>query len=191
MNRRRVVLAAAVLGLASPVRAQLGEVQVGGVLSYGLEDAYRPGAGIVLGVAAGRITYIGARWTYYAGSETRVTTPTGQLDVTSRVQLFAADLGVQVPVGAFEIIPGMSIGAARFAQRAQAVGGSEVPYVSATEFFWGAGLSVSGRVAGLVVIPEVQYGFAGDPEMVGPLVHQGLTVSMRVAATFEVGRVRR
>jgi hypothetical protein len=107
------------------------------------------------------------------------------------VQLFAADLGVQVPVGAFEIIPGMSIGAARFAQRPQPVGGSEVPYVSATEFFWGAGLSVSGRVAGLVVIPEVQYGFAGDPQMVGPLVHQGLTVSMRVAATFEVGRVRR
>ena len=191
MNRRHAALVAAVLGLASPVRAQLGEVQVGGLVSYGLEDAYGPGAGIVFGVAAGRITYIGARWTYYAGSERRVTTPTEQLDVTSRVQLFAVDLGVQVPVGAFEIIPGMSLGAARFAQRAQPVGGSEVPYVSATEFFWGAGLSVSGRVAGLVIIPEVQYGFAGDPQMVGPLVHQGLTVSMRVAATFEVGRVRR
>ena len=191
MTRLGAVLVAAVLGLASPVRAQLGEVQVGGLLSYGLEDAYGPGAGAVFGVAAGRITYIGARWTYYTGSEARVTTPTEQLDVTSRVQLFAVDLGVQVPVGAFEIIPGMSVGAARFAQRAQPVGGSAAPNVIATEFFWGAGLSVLGRVAGLVVIPEVQYGFAGDPQMIGPLVHQGLTVSMRVAATFEVRRVRR
>lgn len=85
----------------------------------------------------------------------------------------------------------MSIGAARFAQRARPVGGPEAPNVIATEFFWGAGLSVLGRVAGLVVIPEVQYGFAGDPQLNGPLVHQGLTVSMRVATTFEVGRVRR
>ena len=191
MKRLRAVLVATVLSLPSTVRAQLGEVQVGGLLSYGLEDAYGPGAGLVFGVAAGRITYIGARWTYYRGSETRVTTPTEQLDVTSRVQLFAVDLGVQVPAGAFEIIPGMSIGAARFAQRAQPVGGPEAPNVIATEFFWGAGLSVLGHVAGLVVIPEVQYGFAGDPQMIGPLVHQGLTFSMRVATTFEVGRVRR
>jgi hypothetical protein len=191
MTRLGAVLVAAVLGLASPVRAQLGEVQVGGLVSYGLEDAYGPGAGLVFGVAAGRITYIGARWTYYTGSETRVTPPGGPVDVTSRVQLFAVDLGVQVPVGAFEIIPGMSIGAARFAQRAQPVGGSEAPNVIATEFFWGAGLSVLGRVAGLVVIPEVQYGFAGDPQLPWVVKHQGLTASVRVATTFEVGRVRR
>jgi hypothetical protein len=191
MNRRRAVLVAAVLGLASPVRAQLGEVQVGGLLSYGLEDAYGPGAGLVVGVAAGRITYIGARWTYYAGSETRVTPPTGPVDVTSRLQLFAVDLGVQVPVGPFEIIPGTSIGAARFAQRAQPVGGPETPNVIATEFFWGAGLSVLAHVASLVVIPELQYGFAGDPQLPWVVKHQGLTASLRVAATFEVGRVRR
>lgn len=191
MTRLGAVLVTAMLGLASPVRAQLGEVQVGGLVSYGLEDAYGPGAGLVFGVAAGRITYIGARWTYYTGSEARVTTPTAQLDVTSRVQLFAVDLGVQVPVGAFEIIPGMSIGAARFAQRAQPVGGTEAPNVIATEFFWGAGLSVLGRVAGLVVIPEVQYGFAGDPQLPWVVKHQGLTASVRVATTFEVGRVRR
>jgi hypothetical protein len=193
MNRRCAVLVAAVLGLASQVRAQLGEVQVGGLLSYGLGDAYGPGAGIVLGVAAGRITYIGVRWTYYTGSEIRVVSPLTQIDVTNRVQLFAFDLGVQVPVGAFEVVPGVSLGAARFGQRARpaGAGGPEAPSIGGTEFFVAPGVSIAGRVAGLVLIPEVQYSIAGDPEMPRPVTHRGLTASLRVVVPFEVGRVRR
>jgi len=193
MTRLRGVVVAAVIGLASPARAQLGEVHLGALLSYGVEDAYAPGAGIVFGVAAGRITYVGLRWTYYTGRETRIDAPTAQIDVRTRVQLFAVDLGVQVPLGAFEIVPGVSVGAARFAQRAQpaGTGAPDAPSVIGTEFFAAPGLSLQGRVAGLVVIPEVQYGFAGDPEMPWTVVHRGLTVSLRVVAPFEVGRVRR
>jgi hypothetical protein len=47
------------------------------------------------------------------------------------------------------------------------------------------------HVAGLVLIPEVQYGLAGDPEMPRPVTHRGLTASLRVVVPFEVRRVRR
>jgi len=193
MTRPRAVLVAVVIGLPSPVRAQLGEVHLGALLSYGVEEAYGAGAGIVVGVAAGRITYVGLRWTYYAGRETRVTAPTAPIDVRTRVQLFAVDLGVQVPVGAFEIVPGVSVGAARFAQRARPAGaaGTDAPSVIGTEFFVAPGLSLQARLAGLVVIPEVQYGMAGDPEMPWTVAHRGLTASLRVVVPFEVGRVRR
>lgn len=190
MNRRCAVLVAAVLGLPSAARAQLGEVQLGGHLDYGVEDAYGPGIGIVVGVAAGRITYIGLRWTYYTGSETRVAAPT-TLDVTNRVQFFTVDLGVLVPVGAFEIVPGVSVGVARFAQRERQTGGPAGPSVIRTEFLVAPGLSMQAHVAGLVLIPEVQYGLAGDPEMPRPVTHRGLTTSLRVVVPFEVGRVRR
>ena len=47
----------------------MGEPQVGVVGSYGVRDPYRGGAGLVLGVAPGRLAYVGLRWTHDFGSK--------------------------------------------------------------------------------------------------------------------------
>ncbi len=190
--RLPAIVAAVVVALPAPALAQLGEVHVGALLGYGSEDAYGPGAGIIGGVAAGRIAYAGVRWTYHLGNETRVTTLGGELAVRNRVQVFAADLGLLLPVGAFEVVPGVSVGVVRFAQRARPTGGGGPPpsRADATEFFVAPGLSIHGRVAGLAVIPELQYSIAGDPRLPWRTPHRGVVASLRLVLAFEVGRIR-
>jgi hypothetical protein len=187
-----VALVAAGLGLASPARAQLGEVHLGAVVAYGAADSHGPGAGIVVGVAAGRITYVGLRWVYHAGRETTAASPTGAVDVRSRGQVFTFDLGVLLPVGAFEVVPGVSVGAVRYTQRARPVagGGAASSRTHATEFYAAPGLAVHVRVARLLVIPELQYALAGDPAMPWPVTDHGIAASLRIVVPFEVGRIR-
>jgi len=52
---------------ASPLPAQLAEVQIGVVASYGFRRSVQTRGGLVLGIAPGRLTYAGLRWTYYPG----------------------------------------------------------------------------------------------------------------------------
>ena len=59
--RVSVLIAAACLPQAA--FAQLGEVHLGSLVTYGTARSYGPGAGLGLGVAAGRLVYLGARWT--------------------------------------------------------------------------------------------------------------------------------
>ena len=166
---------------------QLGEVHLGPVVSYGGAAPYGLGAGLALGVAAGRLAYVGLRWTYQTGRTQPAAPPSTTVDVRSRVQLFTADLGLQVPVGGLEIVPGGTLGVAWFAQRA---GGPTAGSQRATELVGGPSLSVQVHMAGLVVIPEAQYQWAGDPDLPSPVAHSGPVASLRVVIPFEVDRIR-
>jgi hypothetical protein len=106
--------------VASPAPAQLGELQVGGVGTYGTGEPYGAGAGLVLGVNAGRLAYIGLRWIYQTGTTELLGPASPPTEVTNRIQVFASDLAVHIPVGRVEFVPGLSVGVARFAQRARA-----------------------------------------------------------------------
>ena len=174
---RACLIVGALAGPAARLPAQIGELQFGAVASYGTGEAYGPGAGLVLGVATGRLAYVGLRWTYHAGAT--------KLGVTSRVQAFAVDLGVVIPVGKVEVVPGFGLGALWFAQRAPGV--SE----HATEFLATPGVSVEVHAARVALIPELQYSLAGDPELTQPVRHRGLVASLRLVIPIEVGRIRR
>lgn len=171
------LLVGALCFAASPARAQLGELQAGVLGSYGTSEAYGPGAGLALGVATGRLAYVGLRWTYHAGATTA--------GVTNRVQTFAVDLGVVIPVRTLDVVPAVSLGAARFAQRAAGVRAHK------TEFLASAGVSAEVHAARVALIPEVQYSLAGDPELPFTVKHHGLVASLRLVITLEVGRIRR
>jgi len=167
----------AALFLTSSLLAQLGEVHVGLVASYGTGEAYEPGAGVVVGVAAGRLAYVGLRWVYHRGTTTA--------GVTNRAQVYGVDLGVLIPVGALEVVPGLSLGAVRFAQRALGIADH------ATEFLAAPGVSVEVPAGRVAVIPELQYHLAGDPDLPSQVDHRGLVASLRLVIPLEIGRIRR
>lgn len=187
---RRALAVAALMSLPSAAYAQLGEVQLGSVVSYGTAAPYGLGAGLVLGVAAGRLAYAGLRWTYQTGSTELGPTTTTPVAVRTRAHLFAVDVGLLFPAGAVEIVPGATLGAARFAQRADAPPGGAAVSAHAIEFFAAPGLSVHLRVAGLRIIPEIQYFLAGDPDLPWRVSHRGPVTSMRIVVPFEVDRIR-
>jgi hypothetical protein len=171
------LLVGALLVPGSHLPAQVGELQAGVVASYGTSKAYGPGAGLVLGVATGRLAYVGLRWTYHAGATTA--------GITTRAQAFAVDLGIVIPVRALDVIPGVSLGAMRFAQRAGNARAHKV------EFLGAPGIAVEVHVARVALIPELQYSWAGDPELAQPVRHRGLVASLRLVIPIEVSRIRR
>ena len=186
MTRRSSACAlCAALVVAAPARAQLGELQVGAIAGYGTGQAYGPGAGLVLGLAAGRLAYVGLRWTYHMGT-TQVRGP-GLSEVRTRGQVFAADLGVQIPAGALEIVPFVSVGMNQFTQSASQPNASG----NSREFLGAPGLAVEMRVARIAVIPEIQYYFAGAPDLPWRVRHRGLTAAVRLVFLSEVRRIRR
>ncbi|MBI2072356.1 MAG: hypothetical protein HYW06_05800 [Gemmatimonadetes bacterium] len=187
---RNAPLVAALICLPSTAYPQLGEVQLGSIVSYGPAAPYGIGAGLVLGVAAGRLAYVGLRWTYQTGSTEPATPPTTSVDVRNRVQVFGADLGLLFPAGALEVVPGGTLGVARFAQRAGVPGAGFTTSDHAMEFFGAPSLSVQAHVAGLVLIPEIQYQWAGSPDLPWPVSHRGPVASLRVVVPFEVDRIR-
>ena len=177
--------------LAMPAAAQLGELQLGVVAAYGTGRPYGPGAGIVAGVAPGRIAYVGVRWTYHAGG-TRLVDSASATEVRTWAQAFTVDLGVQIPVGAVEVLPGISLGAMRFAQRTrQEPGGAIVTSRRATEFLAAPGVAVEAVAGRLAFIPQLQYVLAGNPEFPLRVQHHGLVASVRIVVTREIGRIRR
>lgn len=175
------VLVALVCVTPAAVSAQLGELQVGAVTSYGMRDPYRAGAGLVLGVAPGRLLYVGLRWIYYAGA----TTGAG---VRNRTQLFASDFDVQIPVrgGRIELRPGIGIGMVQFVQHV----GSATRGVS-KEFFAAPGVALQLSADRVALIPELQYYFTGRSELTWPVHHNGLAVSVRLVFLSEIRRIRR
>lgn len=179
MTRARA-LPALLLGAlctAAPALGQIGELQAGAVGSYGWTAAYGPGAGLVFGVATGRLAYVGLRWTYHTGSTTA--------GVTTRAQSFAVDLGVVIPVRQLDVVAGVSLGAVRFAQRSGSARAHKV------EFLGEPGLAAELHVAHVALIPELQYAWAGDPQLPQPVRHHGLIASLRFVVPIEVGRIRR
>ena len=187
--------AAVALGLSllpAYLTAQLGEVHVGMLAGYGTAGAYGPGAGLIVGVAAGRLAYVGVRWTYFFGDTWTQSDTSGTFTVEDRAQVFAADLGLQYPAGPTEIVAGVTIGAIRFAQHATPLppgtgaGGTQVK----AEFLAAPNVSVQLRALGLLVIPEVMYTFAGAPDFTWPVQRRGPVFSVRVVVPFEVQRIR-
>jgi hypothetical protein len=175
--RRWLCLVAVALSGASALTGQIGELHLGVVASHGTPRAFGPGAGLVIGIAPGRLVYVGARWTYQFGST--------QAQVRTRVQSFAADLGVQIPAGPVEVVPSLSLGALRYAQRAAGI------HTHSVEFLAAPGLSVEIPVARVALIPEVQFYLAGKPSNLSvPVTHRGLLTSLRLVVPIEVSRFR-
>ncbi|MDP3774116.1 MAG: hypothetical protein Q8Q85_07575 [Gemmatimonadales bacterium] len=199
MSRRLTrcgLVVAALLPLASALQAQLGEVQLGALASYGTGRAYGPGAGLVFGLAAGRLTYIGLRWAYHAGATTDYPSSLPASPATrvrTRVQLYAVDLGVLVPVGGVEIVPGVSVGAVRFSQTATQGAGATATRSSRHDgqFLAAPGVAVHVPLSRVTLIPEAQYSLSGSPKLPWPVKHRGLLVSVRLVITFEARRIRR
>ena len=174
---RRCLLVAAVALPSASLTGQIGELHLGVVANHGTPGAFGPGAGLVVGIAPGRLVYVGARWSYQFGST--------QAQVRTRVQSFAADLGVQIPAGPVEIVPSLSLGALRYAQR---VAGSTTHSV---EFLAAPGLAVEIPVARIALIPELQVYFAGKPDnLTVPVTHRGVLTSLRLVVPIEVSRFR-
>lgn len=186
---RRTLLVALVCATPPALSAQLGELQVGVVGSYGVRDPYRGGAGLVLGVAPGRLAYVGLRWTYDFGSTTVVTPQGGATEVRNRTQVFAADLGVQVPKGPLEIVPSMSVGVVLFTQRSRSTGGET--FADSKEFLAAPGLAVQMSVARVAIIPEIQYYLTGHPGLTWPVRNRGFVASVRLVFLSEIRRIRR
>ena len=170
-------------------RAQLGEVQLGGVVNYGIPDALGPGAGVVAGVAAGRIGYIGVHWSYQRGSTQSRTVQVESVEITNRVQMLALDLGILIPVHGLELVPGASVGVMRFTQHDNG-SASRSTNERATEFFVAPGCALHVHAAGLVLIPEMQVYLAGQPDLPFSASARGLVSSLRIVIPFEVGRIR-
>lgn len=182
---RRSVLVALVCVVPSALSAQLGELQVGALASYGVSDPYGAGAGLVLGIAPGRLVYVGLHWIYYAGS-------TYQVDVTNRAQVFATDLGVQIPLrggSVMELRPGIALGVVRFAQHGSDTTGTFSDY--SAEFFAAPGIALQLSSARIAIIPQVAYYFTGHTEMTWPVQNKGVAFSLRFVYLSEIGRIRR
>ncbi|HUF50434.1 MAG TPA: hypothetical protein VMN60_06345 [Longimicrobiales bacterium] len=180
--KRALGFAALMAMLPGQALAQHGEVQLGAVTSYGAPASLRLGVGVIAGVAVGRLLYVGMRGVHHAGT-TRAVAGAAASNLRDNSQLLLADIGLMMPVGPLEVVPGIALGAMRFNQRA-----SETTH--ATKFVVATGLSVQARVAGLVVVPEVQYYAARNPRLAFPAPHRGAVAAVRVVFPFEVRRIR-
>ena len=181
---KRALLIALVCGAPTALSAQLGELQVGVIGSYGMRDPYRGGGGLVLGVAPGRLVYVGLRWIYYGGA-------TSGGAVSNRAQVFATDFDVQIPLrgGLIELRPSMGIGMVQFAQHSGAPPSTLSEY--SKEFFAAPGLALQLSASRVAVIPELQYYFTGHSELTWPIHNKGLAFSVRLVFLSEIRRIRR
>lgn len=189
---RRLLLLAGLL-LPAPLAAQLGEVHVGLLGSVGTGPAWGPGLGALVGVAPGRLTYLGLRAQAHRGPTEELQGIEGMVGVRTRMTVFAADLGFMIPVGPVEVMPGISLGVLRFSQQVDdpMVEGGFGPPAIATEFYPAPTLAVLIRVKGIHLIPEIQADLAGDPSnLPAPVSHRGVMVGLRVVIPFEVDRIR-
>lgn len=184
MPRAHLVLLLLALGaLPAPARAQHGELQLGLAVSHGSAAAFGTGVGPVAGVALGRLAYVGVRWLHLRGSTTGVESGDAHAEVRTRAQLFTVDLGVVIPMRGVELVPGVSVGVARFRQR----GGD---WTRAKELVVAPGMAVHVYLAGLVLIPELQYSLTGRPDDAMAFENRGRLASFRIAIPIELGRIR-
>ena len=185
---RAAGLALVLLACVGPTAsAQIAELHAGVVASAGTARSYGGGGGLVLGLSAGRLTYAGLRWAWYAGTTTTVR----GLNVRNRTQTYAADVGVVIPLKSAELMPGLSVGVLRFAQRVDSLGTFRHTG-RAAEFLFSPGIALEVHLGGaLAVIPELQWSLAGQPDLPFGAPHRGPLASVRFVLVREIGRVRR
>lgn len=189
---RRLLLVAGLL-LPAPLAAQLGEVHIGLLGSMGTGAAWGPGLGALVGVAPGRLTYLGLRAQAHRGPTEEFQGIEGMVGVRTRMTVLAADIGIMIPVGGVELMPSVSLGVLRFSQQVDdpLVEGGLGPPAVATEFYPAPTLAVLIRVKGIHLIPEIQADLAGDPSnLPAPVSHRGVMIGLRVVIPFEVDRIR-
>ncbi len=179
---RLVVLGLALcFACALPASAQMGELQLGGVVSYGAPRSFARGAGVVAGIGLARLVYVGARWVYQAGGRER---PDGvQAEIATHTQLVTADFGTMLPVAGVEVVPGIGFGALRFTQ-------SDSPPTHAWALAVAPGVSLHAHVAGLVAIPEIEYVWADAPRLPRAVAHRGPVAALRLVIPIELRRIR-
>jgi hypothetical protein len=177
--------------LAAPASAQMGEAHFGVVGSFGTGSAYQGGAGLTASYAPGRLAYMGLRWIYYWGSTEGRADSTGNWAVTTRAQLFGADLGLEYPLGPVELVGGVTMGMVRFWQGSDAIGSSGVPPVEevGTSFVLAPSVMAEIRTGPLMLIPQVAYYFAGSPDFHWPVGHDGWALSLMVVLPLETHRI--
>ena len=172
--------------------AQLSEVRPGVIGSYAASDAYRAGAGVTLGYAPARIAYVGVRYIYHFGSTSQATDDTGTFDVTDRTQLFGVDLGLEFPVGAMELVIGGTLGVVRFSQRVEPTGstGEAASSDIGTGFVAAPLALLHVRVGPIMLVPQVTWYFAGDPDFRWQVDHSGPAASLAIVLPIETDRIR-
>jgi len=193
MTRRpRWAWLAMALCIPAPAEAQLSELHFGGVGSYTTGSPYQWGTGATVSYAPGRLAYMGLRWIYYFGSTETAADATGTYEVTNRAQLFGADLGLQFPLGALEVVTGMTLGAVRFSQQTAPVAATTAPPETAigTEFVVAPVVMVQIRVGPLMLVPQLAYYVAGAPDLRWPVDHNGFAVSLFLVVPIETDRIR-
>ena len=171
-------LAPCVAGTA-PLAAQMGELQLGGIVSYGAPRSFGEGAGLVAGIGLARLIYVGTRWVYQTGSRERPSD--SQIDIATHTQRFTVDFGVMLPVGDLEIVPGVGLGALRFTQSGP---------IHDAELLIAPSVAVHVHLAGMVAIPEVEYLWANPPRLPWAVPHRGPVAALRLVIPIELRRIR-
>jgi hypothetical protein len=191
-GRRLLAILCLAASLPAAAHAQLGEAHVGVIGSFGSGDAYQWGGGLTASYQPGRLAYAGLRWIYYGGSSALRSDSTGNYQVTTRAQLFGADLGLEYPLGSVELVGGLTLGAMRFWQGTipAAAPGATAVSVIATEFVVAPTFRAEIRTGPIMLIPEVGYYFAGAPDMRWPVGNQGWAASLLVVIPIETRRIR-
>ena len=184
MSRARRRLAAAALSLAASgltlaaadAAAQTAELQLGALGGYGIQEPYRGGVGGSLGLLTFRLIYIGGSFTHYFGATVDEGQPGSGADV--RTNILTADIGINAPIGPFEVLFSSSIGSARFSIKPE--GADERSPDRELVFAPGVTLllPVSRRI---YLAGDVSYYFVGTPEVV-----EIKTNSLAVGARFVV-----
>lgn len=181
LTRLLLLCLAGCLAGTAPASAQMGELQLGGIVSYGTPRPFARGGGVVAGIGLARLVYVGARWVYQGGSRER---PAGaQADIATHTQLFTADFAAMLPVAGVEVVPGVSVGSLRFTQS-----GSQPTHAWALAV--APGVSLHAHVARLVAIPEIQYVWAAAPALPWAVSHRGPVAALRLVVPIELGRIR-
>ena len=190
----RLLLAGLLLSPLLPARAgaQLGEIRIGAIGSYVAADAYRAGAGITLGYAPARLAYVGVRWIYHFGSTEQRTDDTGSYEVTNRAQVFGADLGMEFPLGAMELVVGGTLGAVRFSQHTEpsSASSSDAETSIATGFVAAPMVMLHIRLGSVMIAPQVTWYFAGTPDLRWPVDDSGPAASLSIIIPIETDRIR-
>lgn len=140
--------------------------------------------------------YTGLRWVAYEGTQRAVEGAT-PADVHDQVQTWSVDLGLVIPAGRIEVIPGVGLGAVQFRQEVRPASGP-VWAGHVWEFAATPGVALEIYAGPIAFFPEVQWVFSGKPTVgegkdalpfsVEP---GGPVASLRVSYHFDVGRFLR
>lgn len=190
MMRPLLLLIGVLVPAVLPAQARV--LPLGVLASYGTEGARAAGYGAAAGLRSGPL-YLGLRYTSYTGS-TAVSGPfystcTIMNHDRTRSQVLAADVGYAIRAGVVEVIPGLIVGAQRYAQRRRSeqqgfrCATSEVTVTDA-RLALEPGIAIEVPVGAFRVIPDLRVSMIGGPQLLTPVRSGMLVTSVRISKTF-------